>query len=91
MRLEQHHQFDDDRTDLLAHAASMAFDEILLQGAQFVGRDAFAAQGAEAGGDPVERFGGFGGFLIQIVAAFLYAFFGFGSTADRQIGISSVR
>ena len=34
MRLEQHHQLDDDGTYLLAHAASMALDEVLLQGAQ---------------------------------------------------------
>ena len=36
MRLEQHHQLDDDRTDFLTHAASMAFDEVFLQSAQFI-------------------------------------------------------
>ena len=36
MRLEQHHQFDDDRADFFTHAASMAFDEVFLQSAQLI-------------------------------------------------------
>ena len=49
MCLEQHHQLNDDRTYLLAHAASMALDKVLLQDAHFVLRYILTTQRAEPG------------------------------------------
>jgi hypothetical protein len=40
---EQHHQFDDDRTDFFAYTAGMALYQVFLQGSQFAGRYIFSA------------------------------------------------
>ena len=89
MCLEQQHQFDNDRADFFAHAASMALDEILLQGAQLIGRDVLAAQRAETGSNSIQRFFGPGNLPVQIVPAFLYPLFGFGSQFQLQVLIDN--
>ena len=87
MRLEQHHQLDDDGTYLLAHTASMALDEILLQGTQLVRRNALAAQRAETGGNAIQGFFRLRNLLVQIIAALLYPQLGFRSQLQFQIFI----
>ena len=85
MRLEQHHQLDDDGTYLLAHTASMALDEILLQGAQLVRRDVLAAQRTETGGNAIQGFFRLRNLLVQIIAALLYPQLGFRSQLQFQV------
>ena len=87
MRLEQHHQFDDDRAYLLAHTASMTLDEIFLQGAQLVRRNALTAQRAETGGNAIQGFFRLRNLLVQIIAALLYPQLGFRSQLQFQIFI----
>ena len=72
-------------TDFLAHAAGVALDEVLLQGAQLVGGDVLVAQRAEARGDAIERLVGLGDLLVQVVAAALDARFGFRGQFQLQV------
>ena len=63
----------------------MTLNQVFLQSTQFVRRYIFAAQGAEACGNAVQRFFGLGYLMIEVVAAFLYPFFGFGSQFQFKI------
>ena len=63
----------------------MTLYQVFLQGAQFIGGYIFATQGTEACGDTVQRFFGLGYLMIEVVAAFLYPFFGFGGQFQFQI------
>ena len=67
----------------------MALYQVFLQGAQLVGRDILTAQRAETGSNSVQRFVGRCDLLVQIVAAFLYALFGFGSQFQLQVFVDN--
>ena len=74
--LEQQHEAHHLGGHLVADAAGVAHDEVLLQLAELLLADADVAEGAEAGGDAVD--GHLLGFhlLVEVVAAFLDAALG---------------
>ena len=85
MGFQQEHQFNDDVGHFRTHTAGMALHQILLKCTQFVRGDVAVAEGAEAGGDAIERLFRLLDFPVQVVAAPFDAFLGFGSKFQFEV------